>query len=552
MGRRFGFVLCAVLVQAALGFSQSVEISARTERLSEGPYILVTYDIPEGLHQEENPELFTFTALGPVIGKIEYPLGETRDGRVVYRGRVTLKAPLIQGFQGEALIKASYQLCDESGTCFIPKTIDVRLEIGEILAEKSSQSFVTTLLFILLAFAGGIILNVMPCVLPVLSIKALGIIKQSGQNNLGILRQSLAYTAGIIVSFIVLAAVVVMLKLLGKTVGWGFQFQSPGYILVLLSVVFLFALSLFDVFVIEVPSLGVFSRIGGKGMLSSFLGGIFAVVLATPCTAPLLGTALGFAFSQPPALIFVFFIAIGLGLSLPFLLVGFFPSSIKGIPKPGPWMSVVKEVMGFFLLLTALWLLSVIGEQRGGEGIIRSLGFLFSLALASWVFGRFGKTTERLKKRILSLIAALLIAGLGAIISLSGFSPRSGSGSDGAIKGEGRIPRGFLPFSDEALDSALSEGRPVFVAFSAKWCLTCMTNEKTVLSRKVVQDRFAEKGVTLLYADYTNPDEGIASWLSKFGRAGVPLYLFYKSGAKTPEILPEILSQAAILSLLDE
>jgi thiol:disulfide interchange protein DsbD len=205
------------------------------------------------------------------------------------------------------------------GNLFHSKNHRCELEIGEILAEKSSQSFVTTLLFILLAFAGGIILNVMPCVLPVLSIKALGIIKQSGQNNLGILRQSLAYTAGIIVSFIVLAAVVVMLKLLGKTVGWGFQFQSPGYILVLLSVVFLFALSLFDVFVIEVPSLGVFSRIGGKGMLSSFLGGIFAVVLATPCTAPLLGTALGFAFSQPPALIFVFFIAIGLGLSLPFL-----------------------------------------------------------------------------------------------------------------------------------------------------------------------------------------------------------------------------------------
>ena len=282
-----------------------------------------------------------------------------------------------------------------------------------------------------MAFAGGVILNVMPCVLPVLSVKAMSIVKQAGMDNRKILKQSLTYTAGILVSFAILAAAAVTLRAAGRVIGWGFQFQNTAYIISLLSIVFLFALSLFDVFVIDTPDLGFFSRLNSNGIFSSFFSGVFAVILATPCTAPFLGTALGFAFSQTPFLIFILFIAIGLGLSLPFILTGFFPKIIRGIPKPGPWMSIFKEIMGFGLLLTALWLISVIGAQKGTEGVVRSLGFLLFLGLSSWVFGKFGNSTEKSSRRIAALAAAVIISAAGGFVSLKGLSsqqrPQTGS-----------------------------------------------------------------------------------------------------------------------------
>ncbi|HOV63153.1 MAG TPA: thioredoxin family protein, partial [Spirochaetia bacterium] len=233
----------------------------------------------------------------------------------------------------------------------------------------------------------------------------------------------------------------------------------------------------------------------------------------------------------------------------PFLLVGFFPGLVYRIPKPGPWMSLVKEVMGFALLLTDLWLFSVIGGQTGVQGVLRSLGFLLSLGAAGWVWGRFGNPTAERKKRIRAGIAVVIITVVGGFAAFNDFSSVY---AQSTMQGESaQLPEGFLPFSQAALSEAQAAGKPVFVAFSARWCLTCMTNEKTVLSRKDVKAAFRNNGVLLLYADYTNPNDQIASWLSHFGRAGVPLYLYYRPGKDEPEFLPEVLTSGTILSLFE-
>lgn len=516
----------------------------------------VFYEIPEGYYQSLQEDLFFFRLLGPTgaeMGEISYPGGTEKEDVIKFYGTTVLTADVrfeksfIPGDQ-ELRILAGYQLCEEDGMCLFPVEVELELPVTVLPAEKAGSG-AAILKFLLLAFLGGLLLNVMPCVLPVLSIKALSLVKQGGSDRKKILAGSLAYTAGIVSSLTALAAVVIALKLSGELVGWGFQFQNPVFVLVLISIVFVFALSLFDVFVINAPGLNAMTKASGRGgHLGSFFSGAFAVLLATPCSAPFLGTALGFAFSQAPVVILAIFITVGIGLSTPFLLLGIWPGFIKRIPKPGNWMNIFKEIMGFLLIGTALWLISVLYHQIGGRGVISVLVFLVVLAFAAWVYGRFGKLSFSKTKRSIALAVAVMIIVVGAVT----VPDLEGTTVEGTAGEEAAMPEEWEEFSPALLEGYLSEGQPVFLAFGAKWCLTCTTNERTVLYTRDMIEDFKTAGVQLLHGDYTNKDKIIGRMLADHGKGGVPFYAFYPPWQPEPILLPEIISRQMIRDLMEE
>ena len=406
------------------------------------------------------------------------------------------------------------------------------------------------LTFLLFGFIGGFILNLMPCVLPVISLKIFGFVQQAGESRQKILRSGIAFTVGIFAWFIALAILLIALKGAGRDVTWGgFQFTNPYFVLVLSVIVLVFALNLFGVFEISLPqsvTRGLLSTSERKDLLGSFFQGVFATVLATPCTAPFLGTALGFAFTQSAAIILAMFVAIAAGMSAPYLLLSAQPAWLRFLPKPGTWMVHVKQFMGFLLLATLLFLLYVLGAQRGLEGAIWASCFLLVISIACWMKGAFVVPTATAMKRSLVVVLMLvLVLGGGIYFIGNKFQSAKVASADSQIHGD------WQPFTPERLQTELEQGRTVFVDFTAAWCLTCKFNEASVLEAQDVRDAFQRHGIVKMKADWTNGDPVITKLLQQFGRPGVPLYVLYPAKNEEPFVFPEVLTKGMVLEKLE-
>ena len=403
--------------------------------------------------------------------------------------------------------------------------------------------------FLLFGFLGGIILNLMPCVLPVISLKIFGFIQQAGQSRRKVLRSGIAFTVGIFAWFIGLALLLIVLKGGGRDVTWGgFQFTNAYFVLTLSAIVLVFALNLFGVFEISLPqglTRGLLSTTERKNDLGSFLQGVFATVLATPCTAPFLGTALGFAFSQSPAVILAMFFAIAAGMSAPYLLLSAQPAWLRFLPKPGPWMLHVKQFMGFLLLATLLFLLYVLGAQRGLEGAIWASCFLLVISVACWMKGVFILPTSSVMKRsVVFVLMLVLVLGSGIYFIGDKFRSTNVALADSRLHGD------WQAFTPGRLQAELEQGHSVFVDFTAAWCLTCKFNEANVLESAEVRDAFQRHAIVKLKADWTNGDPAITKLLQKFGRPGVPLYVLYAGKDEEPIVFPEVLTKGMVLEKL--
>ena len=396
------------------------------------------------------------------------------------------------------------------------------------------------LTFLFFGFVGGIILNLMPCVLPVISLKIFGFVKQAGQDRRRILRSGLAFVAGIFAWFIGLALLLVALKAAGHQITWALQFTNAYFVLSLAVLVTVFALNLLGVFEISPPetAMRLVGSVAQEGDVGSFFHGVFATVLATPCTAPFLGTALGFAFTQSSLIIFSMFLAIAAGMSIPYILLSAHPAWLRFLPKPGPWMERIKQVMGFLLLATLLFLLYVLGAQRGYEALIWAACFLLVISIVCWMKGVFlVPTATRATRNIALVLMFVLLLGSGLYFIVGKFRSTTVAESSTSIQ--------------TRVEAELAQGHPVFVDFTAAWCITCKFNEKAVLDTAEVREAFARHGVTKLVADWTNGDPAITKLLQQFGRPGVPLYVLYPGKSAEPIVFPELLTKRIVLEKLE-
>lgn len=419
-----------------------------------------------------------------------------------------------------------------------------------VASATSSPPARGVLTFLFFGFLGGIILNLMPCVLPVISLKIFGFIQHAGQSRGKILRSGIAFAGGIFAWFVGLALLLIGLKIAGHDITWGgFQFTNPYFVLVLSVIVLVFALNLFGVFEIALPqsaTSGLLGWTGAQGDVGSFFQGVFATVLATPCTAPFLGTALGFAFAQPPLIILAMFVAIAAGMSAPYLLLCAQPAWLRFLPKPGPWMVHVKQFMGFLLLATLLFLLYVLGAQRGLEGAIWASCFLLIIGVACWMKGAFIVPTASARKRAVVLVLMLvLVLGSGVYFIGGKFQSATIASADSRLQGD------WQAFTPERLEAELGQGHTVFVDFTAAWCLTCKFNEANVLESSAVREAFQRHAIVKLKADWTNGDPVITKLLRQFGRPGVPLYVLYPGKAGEPIVFPELLTKGMVLEKLE-
>ncbi len=382
------------------------------------------------------------------------------------------------------------------------------------------------------------------------SLKIFGFIQQAGQSRQKILRSGIAFTIGIFAWFLALALLLIGLKGAGRDVTWGgFQFTNAYFVLALSVIVLVFALNLFGVFEISLPqsmTRGLLSTSDRKDFVGSFFQGVFATVLATPCTAPFLGTALGFAFTQSPAIILAMFVAIAAGMSAPYLLLSAQPAWLRFLPKSGPWMLHLKQFMGFLLLATLLFLLYVLGAQRGVEGTIWASCFLLVISVACWMKGAFAAPTASAAKRRLVLVLMLVLVFASGIYFIGDkFQSTEFASADSQLRG------GWQLFTPDRLQTELEQGHTVFVDFTAAWCLTCKFNEASVLESAEVRDAFQRHGVVKLKADWTNGDPLITKLLQHFGRPGVPLYVLYPGKNEEPIVFPELLTKGILLEKLE-
>ena len=396
-----------------------------------------------------------------------------------------------------------------------------------------TQSFFS---LVLLVVAGGLILNLMPCVFPVLSIKAIGLVEQAKKSPGAVRIKGLVFALGVIASMLTLAGVLLALRAGGQQIGWGFQLQSPLFVTLMAYLLLAVGLNLSGVFEFGGSLAGVGDSLTrGNGLRASFFTGVLTTLVATPCTAPFMAAAVGAALTQSPALALAIFTALGIGLSLPYLLLSFAPVLRRALPKPGAWMDTLKQVFAFPMYASAAWLLWVLAQQTSPGGLAAALAGIILIALAAWSFQK-SRAADG-SARVAALLTALLCAGLALYLPTH---------VDAVTTPQVGKPRAdeWRAYNAATLTDLVSKGQPVLVNFTASWCLTCLVNERNAFADASVQETFKRKGVILMKGDWTNREPQITQALSEFGRAGVPLYVVYngRPGAPTPVVLPQLLT----------
>lgn len=396
---------------------------------------------------------------------------------------------------------------------------------------------------ILFALLGGLILNLMPCVFPVLSMKAMALVRNGDVTRGQAIADGIAYLGGVLVTFCALAAAVIVLRQAGEAVGWGFQLQSPFVVAVLAYVLFAVGLNLSGVFQVGGGLMGLGSSLqsGGNTLSGSFMTGVLAVVVAAPCTVPFMGAAVGYALTQSSVLTFLIFIALGFGLALPWLIISAVPGLTSLIPRGGAWTERIKEFLAFPMYASVAWLIWVVSQQTDSTGLFRILLGLVAVAFAAWAVGRAQASAGR---AIVASLAAIL--GLGASLALIAGPSLPPPGLAAGAPSQTYQGPAYEPYSAQRLQALLAEGKPVFVNLTAAWCITCLFNEQVALDTAQAKDDFAKTGTVYLKGDWTNRDPEITALLRAHGRDGVPLYLHYQGGKKEPEILPQMLTPAII------
>lgn len=404
-------------------------------------------------------------------------------------------------------------------------------------AQPSAAGWATITFTIGAAFLGGLVLNLMPCVFPVLSLKVLGIVEQADREGTKAWHHGAVFTGGVLVSFWVLSGLLLVVRKAGQEVGWGYHLQNPMMIAFLAALFLVIGLNLFGVFEVG-ENLTRLSNVADKkhGYAHSFWSGVLTTLAATPCTAPFMGGAVGFALSQPTWVALLVFSSLALGVSAPYMTLTMFPALLKKLPRPGAWMVTFKQLLAFPMLLAVVWLAWVFGGQMGSDGMAKLLLGLVVLGFSCWIYGRWGNSFED-KTRRLGTAAALLVLLASGGVAYSASQPDAQAEK-------------WQAFSPELVDRLVAEGKPVFLDFTADWCTSCKANELVALSNSEVAGKFESLGVTLVKGDWTKKDEVITQALAKYGRAGVPLYVLYPGDGKEPVILPEVLFPNTVLEAL--
>ncbi len=482
----------------------------------------------------------------------ELPIGIDHEDEyfgktVIYRQSVDIFLSPSRSSKAATLTITS-QGCADAGLCYPPQKQKflVDLDAGTVAAmgkagragagnspaaeaTPETASLVTLLLMMALAFAGGSILNLMPCVFPVLSLKVLSF--STGSDNAKH-RHGWVYSAGVVSSFVLVAVILITLQQAGAAIGWGFQLQSPHFVAGLAYLFFVMGLAMSGVVELGSNFMGVGNNLTEKGGYSgSFFTGVLATVVASPCTAPFMGTALGFAVTQPPLIALLVFAALGAGMAAPMLLLSYSQRLRDLMPKPGAWMETFKQLLAFPLYATAIWLLWVVGRQTSANAMALLLGGMLLLALALWLW-------SRPRARWIGVASAALAAAVLVSPYLETSAPATADES---------------AFSETQLQRLLDDGQPVFVNVTADWCITCLANERSTLSTDQIKNAFAAKSVVYLEADWTNYDPSIADFLARYDRSGIPLYLVFSGRAgEAPQILPQLLTPGIVLNALEK
>jgi thiol:disulfide interchange protein len=485
---------------------------------------------PDGTLFVQGPELTTATVTDAWFipddpGRIQDDAAQPLSVRA---GGFTLALRLAKGFDAAKGLSGVLSVRDRAG-------MQVDAAVNAVPGPPPPPAMPPLGQILVFAFLGGLILNLMPCVFPILAMKAVALARHAGRGH----GHAVSYTAGVLVTFVALAAALLAARAAGTAAGWGFQFSSPVFVAGMTWLLFAVGLNLSGVFQVGAGLAGAGNELTERhGVAGSFFTGLLAVLVATPCTAPFMGVAVAAGLAAPPAVTVLVFAMMGLGLATPYVVLASMPGLARLMPRPGRWMEVLKQGLAFPMYGAAAWLVWVVSQEAGPSGVLATAAGLVLVGFAGWVFGT-TQTLEVQPRRIGQ--SAAIVAVLAALAVLSGISTAPvGAAAETSAEA----------FTPERLAALRAAGKPVFVNMTAAWCVTCLVNERVAIGTDAVKQAFAADDVTYLKGDWTRQDPAITTFLRQNGRDGVPLYVFFPAGGGRPEVLPQILTEGAVLGLL--